>query len=253
MKSQKAGFMTLLISMTLLLCACGGVAESVPAASDSKTNTVSVTEAKNNTEASASKSDPGDKSDDNSGKSENTNVSADTGNSGSTGGNSGDGLSNTSATGSEEGEDEGYTLEYELQYYWYDAEDGRYECYPTTITRNGEYMMDNDSFPSMPFSYVMVSKGKSGVEWCNLYLSFLLEDGEIYIDTAYSKINGTFDNDKIEVYSYGEGGGPSGAFDPSPYTVSGCGTDTMTIVSEYEFGMHTHYVLKLVKDTRNMQ
>ncbi len=262
MKSRKASLIALLMILALMLSACGSVAGKgkKSASSDSKNNTVSVTKSKNaddSSEASGNKSDAGKESSGANGAADNgnsvdSNVSpSDTGNSGSQAGNSGDSGNSPASSSEEEGEN-GYSLEYELQYYWYDWEDGRYTCYPTYIARNGEYIQDNDFFPSMPFSYVWVEKTKWGSEWCTLSLSFLVDGGEINVDCLYEKINGTHDDD-IDSYTYGEAASANGAFEPGPYTISGCGTDTMNIVSEYEHGKHTHYVLKLVRDSRNMQ
>ncbi len=246
MKKKLTIIFAVIISYSLLMSACGasGAGNTGRKSSSSKTHAASVTKSEGDSSsgdvsgslASASNSE-------NDVKSGSGVKGSDSASSTSTS------TSSTSTSDSIEPYD--YTLEYELLYYWFDDEEGRWVYYPNgTATRNGELVFENRDWCDRPFAYCMVSVNEKGRSWCNLYLDFLAGDGELYIDVSYDRINGTFDDDKIMTYGGTGGGGILGG-DPPPYTVEGCGSDSMTVKSEYEYGRHITYVLKLVRDTRN--
>nr|MCR4727062.1 hypothetical protein [Lachnospiraceae bacterium] len=240
-----------IISYSLLMSACGasGAGNTGRKSSSSKTHAASVTKSEGDSSsgdvsgssASASNSENGVKSGSGvkgSGSASSTSTST----------------SSTSTSDSIEPYD--YTLEYELLYYWFDDEEGRWVYYPNgTATRNGELVFENQGWCDRPYAYCMVNVDAKGRSWCNLYLNFLAGvDGEMYISESYDQINGTFYDNDLNIYSGIGGGGEGSMFaggDFPPYAIEGCGTDSMTVASVYEYGRHITYVLKLIRDTRN--
>lgn len=235
MKKKLTIIFAVIISYSLLMSACGasGAGNTGRKSSSSKTHAASVT-----------KSEGDSSSGDVSGSSASASNSENGVKSGSGVKGSGSSVSSSTSTSGKE-EPKTYTIEYQLAYYYYDDEEGRWVFYPDgTGLRNGETVFENLEWPDCPFAYCMVDTYETRSDWCNLYLNFLAGEGDLYIDVAFDRINGTFDDDKIMVY----GGNGVGGFmgDPSPYTISGCGTDTMTVTSEYEYGLHTTYVLNKI-------
>ncbi len=148
-----------------------------------------------------------------------------------------------SPTGTGNNENDGYSLEYELQYYWWEDAEGRHEAYPTA---------ENDSWPAMPWVYVYVEHTKSGTDWCTVDLCFISDGAENYVKSALERVNRTYDQGELMTYEMEGGGfGSGGISENGPYTINGCGTEILTVKSEYEYGNHTTYVFKLVLDSRN--
>ena len=134
-----------------------------------------------------------------------------------------------------DGADGEYNLEYKLSYGYRDEAEGRYIYHlDGQVTVDGEERITDAEWynKNRPFVYAMFFPDLFGERVCQLYMDFALYeyDNEIFINLPYDSPNGTFDNDAALQYD------DMGAIDNGgsirinfPVTISGVGTDTLTI------------------------